>query len=59
MSNNFRAVQPLGDREVFYNVNVYEEFLDEVPEDKEWVKDIEEILAESENLIAEAEKRTQ
>lgn len=54
MSNNFRAVQPLGDRIVLYNVNFYEEFIDEDVEDQEVVKDIEELKAESEKLIAEA-----
>lgn len=54
MSNNFRAVQPLGDRIILYNVNAYEQFIDDVVENEELVKDIEQLGFESERFIEEA-----
>ncbi|KAJ6646133.1 Carbonic anhydrase 7 [Pseudolycoriella hygida] len=58
MSNNFRAVQPLGDRIVFYNVNYFEEFEQDVLDDNKVNADIEELVVESEKVIEEAVKST-
>lgn len=59
MSNNFRAVQPLGDRIVLYNVNPYEKFIaDDIVENNKLMKDIEEVLAESEKRLEEAVEST-
>lgn len=46
MSNNFRAVQPLGDRVVLYNVNWYESLFDEQAEQQKLVNDIAQINAD-------------
>ncbi|KAG4074948.1 hypothetical protein HA402_009373 [Bradysia odoriphaga] len=46
MSNNFRAVQPLGDRIVLYNVHLYETFFDEKVEQQRLVNDIDQLNAE-------------
>lgn len=46
MSNNFRAVQPLGDRIVLYNVYPYETFFDEEAEQQRLINDIDRINAE-------------
>lgn len=45
MSNNFRAVQPLGDRVVLYNVHEFEKFLDD--EIEKLQQDFEKLIAES------------
>lgn len=54
MSNNFRAVQPLGDRIVLYNVNAYEKYIDDIVENEKLAKDIEQLKFESEKYIDEA-----
>jgi len=46
MSNNFRAVQPLGDRIVLYNVHMYETFFDEKFEQQRLAYDIDQLNAE-------------
>lgn len=58
MSNNFRAVQPLGDRVVLYNVHAYEKFIDDEIVEIEKLKDIDELTVESEKTIAEAVEST-
>lgn len=59
MSNNFRAVQPLGDRIVLYNCKEYEKFLaDDIAEEEKVVADIDQLTAESEKIIAEAVEST-
>lgn len=58
MSNNFRAIQPLGDRVVLYNVKANEKFIDDFAEKEIIVKDIEQLIVESEKLIAEAVEST-
>ncbi len=56
MSNNFRAVQPLGDRVVLYNVNFYEKLIDEEIEKRQLANDIDHLNAEFKKLIAEYSK---
>lgn len=57
MSNNFRAVQPLGDRIVLYNVDMYETFLDEDEELQRMEKDIDRLNGEFVKGARAAEKQ--
>lgn len=52
MSNNFRSIQPIGDRVVLYNIN-YDELVEHLK--KELEADIEKLKADTEALVAVAE----
>lgn len=55
MSNNFRAVQPLGDRIVLYNLSPYDIFYDDAVEQQALETDIEYLNEENLKNLLEAE----
>jgi len=48
MSNNFRAIQPLGDRIVRYNVNLFEMYMYKTQSAQEFMNTLDEMIAEFE-----------
>jgi len=54
LSNNFRAIQPLGDRLVFYNVHSYEQLIDDYVVKEQIAKAIDSVATNVKKVISNA-----